>query len=127
MANSPRKTQAKPKKRTQAERYAETRRKIMDATVACIDSFGFPKTTMQKVAREAGFTVGAVQHHFPYKSDLLAAVLEDGFRNMSFELEHVLFVGKSLTERVSLFIDHCWLHYKTHAFQANLYIFVGDA
>ncbi len=125
MATSPRKTQAKPKKRTQAERYAETRRKIMDATVACIDSFGFPKTTMQKVAREAGFTVGAVQHHFPSKSDLLAAVLEDGFRNMSFELEHVLFVGKSLTERVSLFIDHCWLHYKTPAFQANLYILLG--
>ncbi len=80
---------------------------------------------MQRVAREAGFTVGAVQHHFPSKSELLAAVLEDGFRNMSFELEHVLFVGKSLTERVSLFIDHCWLHYRTPAFQANLHILLG--
>jgi hypothetical protein len=44
---------------------------------------------------------------------------------MSFELEHVLFVGKSLTERVALFIDHCWLHYKTPAFQANLHILLG--
>jgi AcrR family transcriptional regulator len=125
MANSQRKVRAEPIKRTQAERYARTRRKIIDATVACIDSFGFPRTTMQKVAREAGFTVGAVQHHFPSKSELLAAVLEDGFRNMSFELEHVLFVGKSLTQRVSLFVDHCWLHYKTPAFQANLHILLG--
>jgi AcrR family transcriptional regulator len=125
MVNSQRKTQAKPIKRTQAERYAKTRRNIVDATVACIDSFGFPKTTMQRIAREAGITVGAVQHHFPSKSELLAAVLEDGFRSMSFELEHVLFVGKSLAERVALFIDHCWLHYKTPAFQANMYILLG--
>jgi AcrR family transcriptional regulator len=125
MANPQRKPRTAPVKRTQAERYAETRRKIIDATVACIDCFGFPKTTMQKVARKAGCTVGAVQHHFPSKSELLAAVLEDGFRNMSFELEHVLFVGKSLTERVSLFIDHCWLHYRTPAFQANLHILLG--
>lgn len=126
MANLQRKkTRAEPKKRTQAERYAKTRRRIIDATVDCIDSFGFPKTTMQKVARKAGCTVGAVQHHFPSKSELLAAVLEDGFRNMSFELAHVLFVGKSLTERVSLFIDHCWLHFRKPAFQANIHILLG--
>lgn len=125
MATPRTKVRAKPTKRTQSERNAETRRKVIDATVACIDSFGFPKTTMQKVAREAGCTVGAVQHHFPSKSELLAAVLEDGFRNMSFELEHVLFIGKNVTERVSLFIDHCWMHFKTPAFQANLHILLG--
>ena len=125
MANPQNKDPAEPGKRTQAERYAETRRKIIDATVTCIDSFGFPKTTIQRVAREAGFTVGAVQHHFPSKSELLAAVLEDGFRNVSFELEHVLFAGKSLAERISLFIDHCWLNFKTPAFQANLHILMG--
>ncbi|HEY6131657.1 MAG TPA: TetR/AcrR family transcriptional regulator [Halioglobus sp.] len=125
MANPQGNTQVDPGKRTQAERYAVTRRKIIDATVACIDTFGFPKTTIQKVAREAGFTVGAVQHHFPSKSELLGAVLEDGFRNVSFELEHVLFAGKGLAERVSLFIDHCWLHFKMPAFQANLHILLG--
>lgn len=114
-----------PVKRTQAQRHAQTRRAIIDATVACIDTYGFPKTTMQKVAREAGCTVGAVQHHFASKSDLLAAVLEDGFRSLSFELEHVLFVGKSLPERVALFVDHCWLHFKQPAFQANLHILLG--
>jgi AcrR family transcriptional regulator len=125
MANAQRKTRPEPRKGTQAERYAKTRRKIIDATVACIDSFGFPKTTIQKVASEAGFTVGGVQHHFSSKSELLSAVLEDGFRNMSFELEHVLLVGKSLTERVSLFIDHCWVQYRKSAFQANLHILMG--
>jgi AcrR family transcriptional regulator len=114
-----------PVKRTQAQRHAQTRRAIIDATVACIDAYGFPKTTMQKVAREAGCTVGAVQHHFASKSDMLAAVLEDGFRSLSFELEHVLFVGKSLSERVALFIDHCWLHFRQPAFQANLHILLG--
>ena len=125
MAVSRKKVRTRTVKRTQAERHAQTRRKIIDATVVCIDSFGFPKTTMQRIAREAGITVGAVQHHFPSKSELLAGVLEDGFRSMSFELEHVLFEGKSLTERVSLFIDHCWLHFKKPAFQANIHILLG--
>jgi len=114
-----------PVRRTQAQRHAETRRAIIDATVACIDAYGFPKTTMQRVAREAGCTVGAVQHHFASKSDMLAAVLEDGFRNMSFELDQVLFVGKSLSARVALFVDHCWLHLRQPAFQANLQILLG--
>lgn len=125
MANTRKKPRGAPVKRTQAERHAQTRRKIIDATVACIDAYGFPKTTMQKVARKADCTVGAVQHHFPSKSELLAAVLEDGFRSMSFEMAHVLFVGKSLTERVALFIDHCWLHFKKPAFQANIHILLG--
>lgn len=117
--------QPEPTKRTQAERNAETRRKIIEATVACIDALGFANITMQKVARQAGVTVGAVQHHFASKSELLASVLEDGFRNVSFGLEHTLFVGKTLPECVSLFIDRCWIHHKTPALQANLHILLG--
>jgi AcrR family transcriptional regulator len=119
------KRQAESGKRTQAERHAETRRKIIDATVACIDSFGYPKTTMQKVARRAGVTVGAVQHHFPSKSELLAGVLEDGFRKATFEREHIHFSGRRLQERVSLFVDHSWLLYREPTFQANLQILLG--
>jgi AcrR family transcriptional regulator len=125
MADSQRKPRAEAVKRTQAERHAETRRKIIDATVDCIDSFGFPKTTMQKVARKAGVTVGAVQHHFPSKSELLAGVLEDGFRKASLEREHIRFPGKRLQERVSQFVDHCWLLYREPTFQANLHILLG--
>lgn len=125
MAKSIHKRQLEVGKRTQAERHAETRRKIIDATVACIDSFGFPKTTMQKVARKAGVTVGAVQHHFPSKSELLTGVLEDGFRQASFEREHIRFSGKPLQQRVSLFVDYCWLLLREPTFQANLHILLG--
>ena len=125
MADSQRRPRAEPVKRTQAERFAETRRKIIDATVDCIDSFGFPKTTMQKVARKAGVTVGAVQHHFPSKSELLAGVLEDGFRKASIEGEHIRFSGQRLQERVSQFVDHCWFLYREPTFQANLHILLG--
>jgi len=125
MADTQKKRRTESLKRTQAERLAETRRKIIDATVACIDAFGFPKTTMQRVARKAGVTVGAVQHHFPSKSELLAGVLEDGFRKASFEREHIRFSGKALPERVSLFVDHCWLLYREPTFQANLHILLG--
>jgi AcrR family transcriptional regulator len=114
-----------PQRRTQAERHAETHRRIIDATIACIDEQGFHNTTMQRVARSAGVTVGAVQHHFPSKSELLAAVLEDSFQKMSFDMESILFKGKTLEQRVSLFVDHCWQHCNSSAFQANLQILSG--
>ncbi len=114
-----------PQRRTQAERHAETHQRIIDATVVCIDELGFHNTTMQKVAREAGVTVGAVQHHFASKSDLLAGVLENGFQNMTLHMESVLFEGKPLPERVSLFIECCWQHCNAPAFQANLHILMG--
>jgi len=125
MAGSNEKRQMETGRRTQAERHAETRRKIIEATIDCIDTFGFPKTTMQKVARKAGVTVGAVQHHFPSKSEMLAGVLQDGFSKASFEGEHLQFSDKQLQERVSLFVDHCWFLYREPTFQANLHILLG--
>lgn len=112
-------------KRTQAERHAETRRKILEAAVVCIDTLGFPKTTMQRVARRAGVTVGAVQHHFPSKAELLSAVLAEGFRKIASELEQFPVAGEPLSERVARFVDHCWTQTRDPAFQASMHILQG--
>lgn len=112
-------------RRTQAERLAETRARILAATTAHIDQHGFHQTSLQRVAKAAGVTVGAVQHHFASKADLLAAVLEDGFRNLSFQLETVLLDGASLEERISAFVDHSWQHCNSPQYQSNLHILLG--
>ncbi len=70
----------RPQRKTQAERHAETHRKIIDATIACIDELGFHNTTIQNVSARAGVTVGGVQHHFNSKSQLLEGVLQDSFQ-----------------------------------------------
>ena len=115
----------RPQRKTQAERHAETHRKILDATIACIDELGFHNTTIQNVAVRAGITVGGVQHHFNSKSQLLEGVLQDSFQTMAFDLNKVLIQGKSLQERVELFVDECWEHCNSPAFQASMQILRG--
>jgi AcrR family transcriptional regulator len=115
----------RPQRKTQAERHAETNRKIIDATVACIDELGFHNTTIQNVSARAGVTVGGVQHHFSSKSELLKGVLKDSFQSMSLGLHNVPVEGKSLRERVELFVDECWEHCNSPAFQASMQILRG--
>ena len=115
----------RPQRKTQAERLAETRRKILDATIACIDELGFHNTTIQNVSARAGVTVGGVQHHFNSKSQLLEGVLMDSFQHMAFDLDKVPIAGKSLQERVELFVDECWAHCNSPSFQASMQILRG--
>ena len=49
-----------PLRRTQAERTAETRRRILDAVVASIAEVGFRRTTATEIARRAGVTNGMI-------------------------------------------------------------------
>ena len=115
----------RPQRKTQAERIAETHRKIIDATIACIDELGFHNTTIQNVAARAGVTVGGVQHHFSSKSELLNGVLLDHFQHMAFDLNAVPLAGKSLEQRVELFVDECWAHCNSSTFQASMQILRG--
>ena len=69
----------RPRRRTHAERTAESRARIMSAVVESIAEVGFKRSTASEIARRSGLTWGAVQHHFGGKEGILAAVLEDSF------------------------------------------------
>jgi AcrR family transcriptional regulator len=69
-------------RRTQAERSAETRRRILDAAVDCLVDRGYAKTTVEEVARRAGVSLGAERHHFPSKIDLLTHAVRHLFEGL---------------------------------------------
>ena len=60
----------------QQERAKATRRKLLDAAVACLCSDGYTGTTTTTVARRAGVSQGALYKHFGSKHGLLAATTE---------------------------------------------------
>ncbi len=66
---------ARPR-RTQAERSATTRERLLDATLACLAERGWSGTTTTEVAQRAGVSRGAQLHHFPTRQDLVAAAVE---------------------------------------------------
>jgi AcrR family transcriptional regulator len=61
--------------RTQQERSAAMRRRLLDATVECLVRYGYAGTTTTRVTELAGVTRGAQVHHFPTRADLVAAAV----------------------------------------------------
>ncbi|HKJ23689.1 MAG TPA: TetR/AcrR family transcriptional regulator [Myxococcota bacterium] len=112
-------------RRSRAERSAETRARILDAVVASIAEVGLPRTTASEIARRAGVTWGAVQHHFGDKDELLAAVLEDGFARFADRFEDLAAGGSTLDARAAAFVDRAWEHFASPLYRANFEILLG--
>jgi AcrR family transcriptional regulator len=64
------------RRRTQAERSAETRAKLVEATIGCLVDRGYAGTTTLAVCRRAGVSHGSLLHHFGRREALLGAALE---------------------------------------------------
>lgn len=60
----------------QQRKSREARRKICEATVACLARHGYHRTSIARVVETAGVTPGALQHHFPTKEDLIVAAAD---------------------------------------------------
>ncbi len=63
------------RRRTQAERTAETRSKLIDATIECLIERGYVGTTTLAVCKQAGVSHGSLLHHFGRREVLLGAAL----------------------------------------------------
>jgi AcrR family transcriptional regulator len=64
------------RRRTQGERSAAMRARLLEATVECLDALGFAGTTTTAVADRAGVSRGAQLHHYPTKRELVTAAIE---------------------------------------------------
>jgi AcrR family transcriptional regulator len=106
-------------RRSHAERTAETRAKLIAAVVESIAETGLARTTAPEIARRAGVTWGAVQHHFGGKDCMLVAVLDDSFRRFAALMETIPLADTSLEERAALFIDRAWQHFSSPHYRST--------
>ncbi|MFD8385655.1 TetR/AcrR family transcriptional regulator [Streptomyces sp. NPDC059679] len=58
------------------DRSRATRRRLLEAAVACLAEHGWTRSTVAVVAERAGVSRGAAQHHFPTREDLFTAAVE---------------------------------------------------
>jgi AcrR family transcriptional regulator len=61
---------------TQAERSARTRSALLESAARGLSRYGYGNLVLEQVAREAGYTRGALYHQFKDKEELALAVLE---------------------------------------------------
>src|ERR671911_2581354 len=61
---------------TQAERSARTRSALLEAAARGLSRHGYGNLVLEQVAREAGYTRGALYHQFKDKEELTLAVVD---------------------------------------------------
>lgn len=63
-------------RRTQGDRRAKTRSSLLEAAARGLATYGYANLALEQVARDAGYTRGALYHQFANKEDLALAVVD---------------------------------------------------
>jgi AcrR family transcriptional regulator len=66
----------RPRRSRREERKEETRAELIVAAARVFAERGFNRTSLQDIAREAGYSTGAIYWHFSGKDDLFLAVFD---------------------------------------------------
>src|SRR2546427_1637439 len=64
-------------RKPRAERSEPSRKQLMAAAIDCFARLGYQGTTIERIARDAGVTKGAVYYHFRDKEELLFEAVKD--------------------------------------------------
>lgn len=115
--------------RIQAERSAETRRRLLDATIDCLYERGYAGTTTAEIASRAGVSKGAHLHHFPTKEQLVISALEYLFElrlAASSDPEAISKLPKDRNERLAAIVDMLVPVYQGKVFYAWLELVVAS-
>jgi AcrR family transcriptional regulator len=112
----------------QEERSAETRRRLLDATVACLFERGYAGTTTTEIATRAGVSRGAQLHHFPRKDELVVSALEHVFELRLRDLSVAIAEPPpgNREHRLAAIIDSMWPMFKGPTFYAWLELVVAS-
>src|SRR5881409_4196646 len=97
-------------RKPRAERPEPSRKQLMAAAVDCFARLGYQGTTIDRIARDAGVTKGAVYYHFRDKEQLLFEAVKDHVGE--FERQVLTEVTPELDAMAALrrVVDVCFFH-----------------
>jgi AcrR family transcriptional regulator len=94
-----------------AAQAARSRDQILDAALAAIDEVGLEQASANVIARRAGMTWGAVQHHFGTRDELLLALIERNFWQLEVKVRAIGVTSDgSLVDRLQMIADLLWAY-----------------
>jgi AcrR family transcriptional regulator len=116
------------KRRTQSERRAETRRRLLDATVESLLESGYAATTTRRVTEAAGVSQGASTHHFPHRVDLVASAFEHlAAQRVERVRERSGSLPSGRDERLRALLDLLWDDFSSPLFEIAVKLWVAAA
>jgi AcrR family transcriptional regulator len=116
---------ARPARRTQEQRSAEMRERLLDATVESLIELGYARTTTTVVCDRAGVSRGAQVHHFRTKAELVIAAVAHLARQQEAELRRQAESVMSAKDRTERLVDAIVEIYATPLFYAALELWVA--
>lgn len=87
---------------TRAEKSAQTRAELMASARRLFLRHGFHASSLEMVAEEAGFTIGAVYSRFGSKADLFLAILDERIDQLVGEVAQVAALDQPIPEQAEL-------------------------
>jgi AcrR family transcriptional regulator len=87
---------------TRPERSAQTRAELMASARQRFLRRGFHASSLEQVAEEAGFTIGAVYSRFGSKADLFLAILDERIDQLVAEVAQVAGLHQPIPEQAEL-------------------------
>jgi AcrR family transcriptional regulator len=112
--------------RTQAERRAATRTKLLQAAVESLTDRGYAATTAVEVQQRAGISRGALQHYWPSRAALVVDAVKALFDAMAAKLradmaDRAAGIADAVpAERIGLAIELLWSSFDSSLFRAEL-------
>ena len=97
-----------PRRRTQAERLASTRRALVEAAIVEITEVGYANATGSLICQRAGLTRGALNHHFSDRVDLMVAVCEHAYAGYAAAMRAGVTTDMPLAERFDAVLRTAW-------------------
>ncbi len=99
---------ARPTRRTQGERSAETQRRLIEATIEALHRRGYARITTAEIAERAGVSRGALMHHYDTKEELVTVAVERLLKDTTGEIRGWLGRARSGELTLDAFLDHLW-------------------
>ncbi|MCB0862644.1 MAG: TetR family transcriptional regulator [Solirubrobacterales bacterium] len=114
---------ARSRPKTQAERRAETRAALLDATIESLVTYGYAGTTTGRIAELAGVSRGAQTPYFRSRADLISAAVTH-LAELRLATVRERFSGKNISIEEGL--DALWEEHQGDAFDALLELWVAS-
>ena len=112
-------------RRTQRERSAAMRQRLLEATIDCLYEVGYSRTTTIEVAARAGVSRGAQLHHFPTKKRLVIVAVRHLLEKRLGEFREAFATLPEGSDKYTAVIDILWDKTSNRAFYAWLELVVA--
>src|SRR5438552_17969708 len=97
-------------RRPRVQKREPSRKQLMPAAIDCFARLGYQGTSIERIARAAGVTNGAVYYHFRDNEDLLFSAVKDRIGGLENQVLEAVTVADDALAALRRVVDACSLH-----------------